>query len=41
MNSQSTTDTFIVTASGCGGISATQIVVTIAGSPQSTKVACP
>jgi type IV fimbrial biogenesis protein FimT len=33
--------TFKVTATSCTGNNATQIVVTVAGSPQSTKVACP
>jgi len=33
--------TFTVTASGCSGNNASQIAVTVTGSPQSTKVACP
>ena len=41
MNSQVTTDTFTVTASGCAGSNATRIVLTVAGSPQTTKIACP
>ncbi len=41
MNSQGTTDTFVVTASACKGQNATQIVLTASGSPRTTKVACP
>jgi type IV fimbrial biogenesis protein FimT len=41
MNSETTTETFTVKASGCSGTSGSQILVTVAGSPQSTKVACP
>jgi type IV fimbrial biogenesis protein FimT len=33
--------TFTVSAAGCAGNNASQIALTVTGSPQSTKVACP
>jgi type IV fimbrial biogenesis protein FimT len=33
--------TFTVSAAGCSGNNASQIALTVTGSPQSTKVACP
>ena len=41
MKIPTTLATFTVKASGCGGNNGTQIAVTPAGSPQSTKVTCP
>ena len=41
MKSPVTGLTFSVAASGCKGNNASQIAVTVSGSPQSTKVACP
>jgi type IV fimbrial biogenesis protein FimT len=41
MNSEQVAATFKVSVAGCTGNNVSQIVVTAAGSPQSTKVACP
>ena len=41
MKSPVTAITFKVATSGCTGNSASQIAVTVTGSPQSTKVTCP
>ena len=36
-----TAATFTVSSTGCSGTNASQILVTVAGSPQLTKIACP
>jgi type IV fimbrial biogenesis protein FimT len=41
MNAQTTTDTFTISVPGCTGNNISQIVVTVSGSPQLTKLACP
>jgi type IV fimbrial biogenesis protein FimT len=41
MKIPTTAVSFTVTSSGCAGTNASQIALTVAGSPQSTKVACP